>query len=52
MSQISFRLLPRAGRWNEMPSVITEEILDRLALRGLLAELPAKFNEIRGLLGA
>jgi probable F420-dependent oxidoreductase len=30
------------GRWNEMPSLITEEMLDRLALRGTWAELPEK----------
>jgi probable F420-dependent oxidoreductase len=30
------------GRWNEMPSLITEDMLGRLALRGTWAELPEK----------
>jgi probable F420-dependent oxidoreductase len=30
------------GRWNEMPSLITDEMLDRFALRGTWAELPEK----------
>jgi len=31
-----------AGRWNEMPTLITDEMLDRLALRGAWSELPEK----------
>jgi probable F420-dependent oxidoreductase len=30
------------GRWNKMPSLITDEMLDRFALRGTWAELPEK----------
>lgn len=30
------------GRWNEMPSLITDEMLDQFALRGTWAELPEK----------
>lgn len=31
-----------AGRWNEMPALITDEMLDRIALRGAWSELPEK----------
>jgi probable F420-dependent oxidoreductase len=34
-----------SGRWNEMPSLITDEMLDRLALRGTWAKLPEKVLE-------
>ena len=37
--------LAARGRWNEMPSLITDEMLDRFALRGTWAELPAKVLE-------
>jgi len=30
------------GRWNELPSLITDEMLDRFVLRGTWADLPAK----------
>jgi probable F420-dependent oxidoreductase len=30
------------GRWAEMPALITDEMVDRLALRGTWTELPAK----------
>jgi alkanesulfonate monooxygenase SsuD/methylene tetrahydromethanopterin reductase-like flavin-dependent oxidoreductase (luciferase family) len=30
------------GRWVEMPALITDEMLDRLVLRGSWAELPGK----------
>lgn len=30
------------GRWNKMPRLITDEMLDRFALRGTWAELPEK----------
>jgi hypothetical protein len=30
------------GRWNDMTSLITDEMLERLALRGTWAELPEK----------
>ena len=39
------------GRWNDMPSLITDEMIDRLALRGRWAELPEKvFKKYAGLL--
>jgi len=31
-----------SGHWNKMPSLITDEILDRLVLRGSWADLPGK----------
>jgi probable F420-dependent oxidoreductase len=31
-----------AGRWNEMPALITDEMFDRLVLRGAWSELPEK----------
>jgi len=34
--------LAARGRWNEMPSLITHEMLERLALRGSWATLPEK----------
>jgi probable F420-dependent oxidoreductase len=33
------------GRWDEMPSLINDEILDRFALRGRWADLPGKVLE-------
>jgi probable F420-dependent oxidoreductase len=36
------QLMAARGRWNEMPSLITEEMLDCLAVRGTWAELPDK----------
>jgi hypothetical protein len=33
------------GRWNEMPLLITDEMLDRLVLRGSWAELPEKVSK-------
>jgi alkanesulfonate monooxygenase SsuD/methylene tetrahydromethanopterin reductase-like flavin-dependent oxidoreductase (luciferase family) len=36
------RAMAARGRWQEMPSLISDDMLDRLALRGTWAELPAK----------
>jgi probable F420-dependent oxidoreductase len=36
------KALAARGRWDEMPSLITEEMLDCLAVRGTWAELPDK----------
>jgi len=30
------------GQWNELPSLITDEMLDRFVLRGAWADLPEK----------
>ena len=39
------------GRWHEMPSLITDEMLERLALRASWAELPGRiFEKYSGLL--
>jgi len=38
------RALAARGRWDEMPRLIDEEMLDRFALRGNWAELPAKIT--------
>ena len=39
------------GRWNELPSLITDEMLDRFVLRGTWADLPAKvLQKYNGLL--
>ena len=36
------KALAARGRWNEMPELITDEMLERFALRATWAELPAK----------
>ena len=36
------KAMAAGGRWNEMPSLINDEMLDRFALRGSWADLPAK----------
>ena len=42
MSQDQLKAMAARGRWNEMPSLITDEMLDGLALRASWAELPEK----------
>ena len=42
------RALAARGRWNDMPSLITDEILETFALRGTWAELPGKVQEKYG----
>lgn len=37
--------LAAQGRWNDMPKLITDEILDRFALRGSWSELPALLRQ-------
>ncbi|MEX0803281.1 MAG: TIGR03617 family F420-dependent LLM class oxidoreductase [Candidatus Binatia bacterium] len=45
------RTLAARGQWNDMPSLITDAMLDAFALRGTWAELPAKvLDKYRGLL--
>ena len=39
------KALAARGRWNEMPALITDEILDRFTLRATWADLPAKVLE-------
>jgi len=34
--------LAAAGKWNDMPGLITDEIMDTLAITGSWAELPGK----------
>lgn len=48
--QVADRLgaLAAGGRWSEMPSLITEEILGAFALRAAWAELPGKILEKYG----
>jgi probable F420-dependent oxidoreductase len=41
-------VLAARGRWNDMPSLITDEILGTFALRGTWAELPGKVREKYG----
>jgi probable F420-dependent oxidoreductase len=36
------KAMATGGRWNDMPSLITDKMLERLALRGTWAELPEK----------
>jgi len=36
------KTLAARGEWNDMPALITQEMLDRFALRGTWAELPEK----------
>jgi alkanesulfonate monooxygenase SsuD/methylene tetrahydromethanopterin reductase-like flavin-dependent oxidoreductase (luciferase family) len=36
------KALAAHGRWNDMPALISDEILERFALRGSWTELPAK----------
>ena len=36
------KALAGRGRWNDMPALISDEMLERFALRGSWAELPAK----------
>ena len=36
------KAMAAGGRWNEMPSLINDEMLDRFALRGSWADLPEK----------
>jgi probable F420-dependent oxidoreductase len=38
------RALAGSGRWKDMPSLISDEMLDRFALRGSWAELPKKIS--------
>ena len=42
------RALAARGRWTDMPSLITDEILETFALRGTWAELPEKVQEKYG----
>ena len=42
------RALAARGRWNDMPSLITDEILEIFALSGTWAELPGKVQEKYG----
>ena len=45
------KALAAGGRWKEMPSLITDDILDAFALRGSWAELPKKvLQKYHGLL--
>ena len=45
------KTLAARGRWNEMPSLITDEMFDRLVLRGSWTELPEKvLHKYSGLL--
>jgi probable F420-dependent oxidoreductase len=37
--------LAARGRWNEMPSLITDDMVDRFALRGSWSELPARISK-------
>jgi hypothetical protein len=39
------KALAARGRWNEMPSLINDEMLERFALRGTWAELPAMLRK-------
>ena len=39
------KAMAAGGRWNEMPSLINDEMLNRFALRGSWADLPAKVLE-------
>jgi probable F420-dependent oxidoreductase len=40
--QADLHQLAKQGRWDEMPGLVGDEVLDHFALRGTLEELPAK----------
>jgi alkanesulfonate monooxygenase SsuD/methylene tetrahydromethanopterin reductase-like flavin-dependent oxidoreductase (luciferase family) len=46
--QTDLQTLVKQGRWNEMPELVDETVLDHFALRGTLEELPALIRQRYG----